>query len=121
LKIQGWAVVVVVMVGFQTLPGRTKPCNPVFAKMQKKRGKDSSQKAIFNQYNTDDKTLMKISPSPDDEEDDKNFSNPSAEHQIYITRCWRILWRSEDVEMGFVVWAISQTPEWILFFWLAEW
>jgi hypothetical protein len=34
------------MVGFQTLPGRTKPCNPVFAKMQKKKRKDSSQKAI---------------------------------------------------------------------------
>lgn len=56
-----------------------------------------------------------------DEEDNKNFSNPSAEHQIYITRCWRILQRSEDVEMSFVVWAISETSEWILFFWLAEW
>jgi hypothetical protein len=42
--------VVVVMVGFQTFPGRTKPCNPVFAKMQKKKKekerKGSSQKAI---------------------------------------------------------------------------
>jgi hypothetical protein len=43
--------VVVVMVGFQTFPGRTKPCNPVFAKMQKKKKKKkerkgSSQKAI---------------------------------------------------------------------------
>ncbi len=61
------------MVGFQTLPGRTKPCNPVFAKMQKKREKRFISESNFNQYNTNDKTLMKISPSPDDEEDDKNF------------------------------------------------
>jgi hypothetical protein len=69
--------VVVVMVGFQTFPGRTKPCNPVFAKMQKKKKKKREKGFIsesnFNQYNTNDKTLMKISPSPDDEEDDKNF------------------------------------------------
>jgi hypothetical protein len=34
--------VVVVMVGFQILPRRTKPCNLVLAKLQKK--KDSFQK-----------------------------------------------------------------------------
>ncbi len=63
------------MVGFQTFPGRTKPCNPVFAKMQKKKEKEKRfiSESNFNQYNTNDKTLMKISPSPDDEEDDKNF------------------------------------------------
>jgi len=36
--------VVVVMVGFQTFPGRTKPCNPVFAKMQKKKKKKKKKK-----------------------------------------------------------------------------
>jgi hypothetical protein len=63
--------VVVVMVGFQILPRRTKPCNLVLAKLQKK--KRFISKRDFNQYNTNDKILMKIFPSPNDEKNNKIF------------------------------------------------
>jgi hypothetical protein len=60
------------MVGFKTFSRKTKPSNLVSAKFQIKRKKIIS-KSNFNQYKTNDKTFMKIFPSLDDEENNKNF------------------------------------------------
>ncbi len=53
-------------------------------------------KIIYEHLRTSQTHLWHQIYQTDDNEDNKNFSNPFAEHQIYIARCWQILRHSSS-------------------------